>query len=80
MVQKLFFQLIHAQHLAGRCTGCGECQRACPMGIPVFALKQQFGRKIKQIFGYGAGMDVNGVPPLLAYQVEEPNIKEHELS
>ena len=28
----------------------------------------------------GAGMDVNGVPPLLAYQVEEPNIKEHELS
>ena len=44
------------------------------------ALKQQFGRKIKQIFGYGAGMDVNGVPPLLAYQVEEPNIKEHELS
>lgn len=80
VVQKLFFQLIHAQHLAGRCTGCGECQRACPMGIPVFALKQQFGRKIKQIFGYGAGMDVNGVPPLLAYQVEEPNIKEHELS
>lgn len=78
--QKLFFQLIHAQHLAGRCTGCGECQRACPMGIPVFALKQQFGRMIKKIFGYGAGMDINGTPPLLTYQVEESNIKERDLS
>ncbi len=77
--QKLFFQLIHAQHLAGRCTGCGECQRACPMGIPVFALKQQFGRLIKELFGYAAGMDIAAKPPLMGYQVEEPTIKERDL-
>ena len=29
------FQMIHAMHLAGRCTGCGECERACPVNIPV---------------------------------------------
>ncbi len=78
--QKLMFQLVHAQHLAGRCTGCVECQRACPMGIPVFALKQQFGRMIKKLFGFGAGMDPAATPPLLTYQVEEPTIKEHDLS
>ena len=78
--QKLFFQLIHAQHLAGRCTGCTECERACPMDIPVFALKQQFGRMIQKIFSYGAGLDVNATPPLLTYQVEEPTIKEHDLA
>ncbi len=78
--QKLFFQLVHAQHLAGRCTGCYECERACPMDIPVFALKQQFGRMIKKIFSYGAGLDPNATPPLLTYQVEEPTIKEHELA
>ena len=78
--QKLFFQLIHAQHLAGRCTGCSECERACPMDIPVFALKQQFGRMIKKIFGFGAGLDVNATPPLLTYQVEEPTIEERELA
>ncbi len=77
--QKLFFQLIHAQHLAGRCTGCAECERACPMDIPVFALKQQFGRMIKKIFGYSAGLDLESTPPLLGYEVEEANIKEHEL-
>ena len=78
--QKLFFQLVHAQHLAGRCTGCYECERACPMDIPVFALKQQFGRMIKKIFSYGAGLDPNATPPLLTYKVEEPTIKEHELA
>jgi len=80
VTQKLFFQLIHAQHLAGRCTGCGECQRACPMGIPVFALKQQFGRMIGKIFGYAAGVDPKATPPLLTYKVEEANIKERDLS
>ena len=77
--QKLFFQLIHAQHLAGRCTGCVECERACPMDIPVFALKQQFGRMIKKIFGYSAGLDLEAMPPLLGYELEEANIKEREL-
>jgi hypothetical protein len=50
------------------------------MDIPVFALKQQFGRMIKKIFGFGAGLDVNATPPLLTYQVEEPTIEERELA
>ncbi len=74
---KMFFQLIHAQHLAGRCTGCAECSRACPMGIPVFWLKQQFGGIMKRIFGFTAGLDLEATPPLLGFQVEEANIKEH---
>ena len=24
------YQTIHALHLAGRCTGCGECAKKCP--------------------------------------------------
>ncbi len=74
---KMFFQLIHALHLAGRCTGCAECARACPMGIPVFWLKQQYGGIIKRLFDYTAGINIEATPPLLGYQVEEANIKEH---
>lgn len=74
---KFFFQLIHALHLAGRCTGCGECSRVCPMGIPVFWLKQQYGGIMKRIFNYTAGIDLTATPPLLGYLVEEENIKEH---
>ncbi len=77
--EKLFFQTVHAMHLAGRCTGCGECQRACPVNIPILALRQVLGRTLGQLFdGYKAGMKVDATPPLLGYEVEEKNIKERE--
>lgn len=77
--EKLQFQIIHALHLAGRCTECGECQRACPVNIPVLALKQWMNRSVRDLFDYRAGMDVEAVPPLLSFAVEEKNIKEHGL-
>ena len=76
--EKLFFQIVHAQHLAGRCTGCGECQRACPVGIPILALRQQFNRAVAEVFQYRAGMDADAKPPLLGYAVEEKSITERE--
>lgn len=75
---KMFFQIIHATHLAGRCTGCGECERACPMGIPVLLLKRSLSRQVEQLFAYKAGVDVEGVPPLLTFTLEEPKIKERD--
>lgn len=77
--EKLFFQAIHALHLAGRCTGCGECQRACPVGIPILALRQHISRAVSQTFdGYRPGMNASATPPLLGYAVEEKSIYERE--
>lgn len=75
--EKLFFQIIHASHLAGRCTGCGECQRACPVGIPVLLLKRSLTRSVEQLFAYRAGID-EGTPPLLTFSIDEPRIKERD--
>ena len=75
---KLFFQIIHATHLAGRCTGCGECQRACPVGIPVLLFKRALSRQVESLFAYKAGVDVEGTPPLLTFLLEEPKIKERD--
>ena len=74
--EKFFFQMIHATHLAGRCTGCGECQRACPVGIPVLLFKRQLNKDIKELFDYKAGTDPQAKPPLLAFKVHEDNINE----
>jgi ferredoxin len=77
--EKLFFQAIHAMHLAGRCTGCGQCQRACPVSIPILALRQQVGKIVGELFdGYKAGMNAAATPPLLGYEVEEKHIHERE--
>lgn len=75
---KLMFQVIHAYHLAGRCTECGECQRACPVDIPVLMLKQKMNKEIRDIFQYEAGVDPEVTPPLLSFKMEEENITEKE--
>ena len=74
--EKWMFQIIHAMHLAGRCTECGECQRACPVDIPLLSMKRKLNKEIKELFEYEAGLDVEATPPLLSFQVEEENINE----
>lgn len=74
--EKWMFQIIHAMHLAGRCVDCGECQRACPVDIPLLLLKRKLNRETWELFGHEAGVDPQAVPPLLTFQVEEKNINE----
>lgn len=76
--EKMMFQMIHALHLAGRCTGCGECMRACPMDIPVGLFKMMLNREVKQVFDYEAGIDPEATPPLYTFKVEEDKIEERE--
>ena len=76
--QKWMFQLIHAMHLSGRCTECGECERACPMDIPILSLRKRLNREIKELFDYTSGLDPEARPPLMTFEPEEANIKERE--
>jgi len=74
--EKWLFQVMHALHLAGRCTECGECQRSCPMGIPILLLKRKMNRELKEVFNYEAGVNPEAVPPLHTFQMEEDKIKD----
>jgi len=77
--EKFMFHFIHAIHLAGRCVECGECERACPMGIPVKMMKKKINYEMKQLFDYETGINVDDKPPMYTFKVEEEKIKEHEL-
>lgn len=72
--EKVFFHFIHALHLAGRCTECGECERVCPMGIPVALMKEGLNKIVRELFGYEAGVDLEAVPPLLTFTPDEAGI------
>jgi len=73
---KWMFQLIHASHLAGRCTECGECERACPMDIPVLMFKKKLSSAVKELFNYESGVDPAAIPPLFTFQIDEETINE----
>ncbi len=53
------WNIIRAFHLAGRCIGCNECERACPAQIPLSLLNRKMGMVAKKEFDYMAGMDLN---------------------
>jgi formate dehydrogenase subunit beta len=49
------FHATRAMHLAGRCIGCGECERVCPMGIPVVELIRELNAIAKERYGFDPG-------------------------
>ncbi|MBM3143115.1 MAG: 4Fe-4S ferredoxin [Chloroflexi bacterium] len=67
----LIFQIIRNIHVAGRCTDCGECERVCPVNIPLRSLTEKMYGLVKEMFNYEAGTDKNAPPLMTAYEYEE---------
>ena len=53
---KRTFHLGRAYHLAGRCVGCDECERVCPVDIPISLLNRKLVAEMQAQFGYQAGL------------------------
>jgi ferredoxin len=60
--EKRTFHLGRAYHLAGRCVGCNECERACPMDIPIGLLNQKLAEEIEAAFDHRAGLTITSSP------------------
>ena len=67
------WNVIRAYHLVGRCIGCGECERACPVDIPLNLLNAKMAGQVQEVFGYVAGVDVEAAPALITFEVDDTN-------
>lgn len=63
----LAWHIVRAMHLAGRCAGCAECERACPMDIPLNLLNRKMARELKELYGFEAGLEPKEKGPLATY-------------
>ncbi len=68
----LLFHLLRAYHCAGRCTDCGSCESACPVGIPMRLLTKKLNMDVLEMYGSEAGMSLNEPLPLTTYNPADP--------
>jgi formate dehydrogenase (coenzyme F420) beta subunit len=66
------FHFLRAYHVAGRCTDCGACERACPVGIKMRQFTKKLEKDIKELYGYEAGVISDQRPPLDTYRPDDP--------
>jgi len=65
------WHIVRAMHLAGRCAGCAECERSCPMDIPLNLLNRKMARELKELYGQEAGMQPQEKGPLAQYKEDD---------
>jgi ferredoxin len=67
------FHFLRAFHCAGRCTDCGACERACPVGINMRVFTKKLEKDCFDQFGWEAGLTLDQRPPLDTYRPEDPD-------
>lgn len=73
--EEKMFHIIRAFHVAGRCTDCGECSRACPENIPLHLLNRKFIKDINENFGeFAPGEAADAVSPLVTFSENDKDI------
>lgn len=65
------WHIVRAMHLAGRCAGCAECERSCPMDIPLNLLNRKMAQELKELYGQEAGMHPQEKGPLAQYREDD---------
>lgn len=78
-VEEQLFHIVRAFHVAGRCVGCGECERICPQGVKLGLLNLKFMKDINEFYGaYQAGADAVTPAPQYTFRADdvEPTVVE----
>jgi len=67
------FHFLRAYHCAGRCTDCGACERACPVGINMRMFTRKLEKDCFEQYGWEAGLSLDERPPLDTYRPQDPD-------
>ena len=65
------WQMTRVMHQAGRCVDCGECERACPVGIPLNLLTRYTAQVVERRFGHRPSDDPSAESPIGTFRSDD---------
>jgi formate dehydrogenase subunit beta len=68
---RMLFHIGRMNHMVSSCVGCGLCEDACPVGIPVFRAFALTGDKVQASFEYVAGRSLEEALPVSDFREDE---------
>ena len=67
----LYYHLGRLSHIAISCVGCGSCEDACPVDIPVSIIFKNIGESVQNMFEYIPGKSMTEKIPLTTFKEKE---------
>lgn len=67
----LAWHAARALHLTGRCVGCNECERVCPVGIPLGLLNGKMAKLVDEWFGFRSGLAPDEQAPFTTWSEDD---------
>ncbi|MEZ5125469.1 MAG: 4Fe-4S dicluster domain-containing protein [Thermoleophilia bacterium] len=67
----LSWNITRALHLAGRCVDCGECERFCPVGIPLTLINRKLQEIVRKRFDYVVSDDPDKPAPIGDFRLDD---------
>ena len=65
------FHLTRMAHVMTACVMCGQCESACPTGIPLVEMYAGINKRIQDLFGYESGRSAAEAPPFTEFREDE---------
>ncbi len=67
----VYYHMTRLAHVTISCVGCGSCEDACPVDIPLAPIFKKVGESVQAIFDYVPGKDHDEEIPLKTFELDE---------